>query len=127
MYASKRNSEALQRSAERRQREDGAPRLSAEVPNLASLALAITDGEPGAIGGSDHTRRVVIAAAPALFEMRCGNRDCKEGGHDVTYELVRALRAGEKSIAGEDACHGNVGSSRCAYVLRYVATATYKT
>ena len=125
MYASRRNAEAQQRAAERRQREDTAPRLATEVPKLVTLALAISDGEPGAIGGSDHTRHVVVARAPALFEMRCGNRDCKEGGHDITYELVRALRSGETKIEGQDPCHGNVGSARCGYVMRYVAKATY--
>jgi hypothetical protein len=125
MYASRRNAEAQQRANERRQREDTAPRLNVEVPKLLTLALVISDGEPGAIGGSEHTRHVVVARAPALFEMRCGNRDCKEGGHDITYELVRGLRAGETKIEGQDPCHGNVGSARCAYVLRYVAKATY--
>lgn len=126
MYGSKRNAEANQRSAERRQREDTAPRLAAEVPKLLTLSIAIADGEPGAIGGSEHVRHVIVARAPALFEMKCGNRDCKEGGHDITYELLRELQAGKTKVDGQDACHGNVGSSRCAYVMRYVATATYK-
>jgi hypothetical protein len=126
MYGSKRNAEAAQRSADRRRREDEAPRLSAEVPRLLTVELAIADGEPGAIGGSDHVRHVVVARAPALFEMKCGNRDCKDGGHDLTYEIMRELRASKTRIEGQDPCQGTVGSSRCAHVLRYVATATYK-
>lgn len=126
VYGSRRNAEANQRSADRRQREDDAPRLSAEIPKLLTLAIAIADGEAGAIGGSEHVRHVIVARAPALFEMKCGNRDCKEGGHDITHELVRELRSGKTRIEGSDPCHGNVGSSRCAYVVRYVATATYR-
>jgi hypothetical protein len=127
MYGSKRNAEADQRSADRKRREDEAPRLKNEVPTLLTLKLAISDGEPGAIGGSEHTRHVIVERAPALFEMKCGNRDCKEGGHDITYELMRELGQKRTRVEGQDPCHGNVGSSRCAYVLRYVATATYKT
>jgi hypothetical protein len=126
MYGSKRNSEAALRSAERKKREDEAPRLLAEVPRLVTLELAISDGEPGAVGGSDHVRHVVVARAPALFEMKCGNRDCKDGGHDLTHEIMRELRAGKTRLEGQDACGGSVGSSRCPSVLRYVATATYK-
>jgi hypothetical protein len=127
MHGSRRNSEAAQRSQERRQKEDQAPRLSQEVPNLESLKLEISDGEQGMLGSVEHVRRVVVPSAPALFEIVCSNHSCKDGGHDLTSEIMRALRSGQERFEGSDACQGALGSSRCANVLTYVATATYKT
>ena len=126
MHGSRRTSEAALRSVERRRREDTAPRLAQEVPRLETLVIQMADGEGGTLGAIDHVRRVVVASAPAMFENVCGNRACKDGGHDLTSEIMHALRAGQTRFEGRDACHGTVGSSHCANVLTYVATATYK-
>lgn len=126
MYGSRRDSEAQQRSIDRRRREDDAPRLSREVPNLETLALEIVDGRDGAVGGTTHIRRIQVASAPALFELTCGTRDCKDGGHDLTSEIMRALRASKTRFEGSDECRGARGSSECGCMLRYVATATYR-
>lgn len=127
MYGSRRDPEAQQRSQDRRRREDEAPRLSVEVPTLETLALEIAEAEEGAVGGTTHVRRVQVASAPALFDLTCGTRDCKDGGHDVTSEIMRALRAGKTRFEGAHECRGARGSSECTCVLKYVATATYRT
>ena len=126
MYGSHRNSEAAQRSQERRRREDEAPRLAREVPRLVSLVMEIADSEQGALGGGDYIRRVVVESAPALFELVCANKACKNGGHDLTQEIMYSLRAGVARFEGKDACHGTVGSAACANSLTYVAKATYR-
>lgn len=120
-----RTSEAAQRSAERRRREDEAPRLKAEVPNLEKLDFTISDSKGVADPTSTHVRRIVIAHAAALFEIPCSDPGCKDGGHDLTDRIMRALRAHQTSFDGEDVCRGNVGSSECGRVLRYVATASF--
>src|SRR5450755_1717922 len=122
----RRNSEAAQRFAERRQREDEAPRLSAEVPRLESLKLEIEERRAGgAVAESAHIRRIVVDHAPALFLLPCGDSSCKDGGHDVTRVLMHALHAGAARTEGEDACNGQIGSATCSRVMRFVATATY--
>ncbi len=126
MYGSRRTTEATQRSADRRRRENEAPRLRDQVPDLTSLVLEIADGEGGMLSGVDHVRRVVVETAPALFEIVCGNRACRDGGHDLTSEIAYALRQHSARFEGRDACHGSVGSSECANVLTFVATATYR-
>jgi hypothetical protein len=119
---------AAQRFAERRQREDEAPRLTAEVPQLTDLKLEIDEHRAGgAVAEAPHIRRIVVERAPALFVLPCGDAACKDGGHDVTSTILRALRAGETRFEGEDVCNGMVGTAPCSRVLRYVATATYKT
>ena len=123
----RRNNEAAERSAERRRREDEAPRLIATVPNLESLKLQLQEIKGDvSVAETGHIRHVVVAHAPLLFEMPCRDPACKDGGHDVTSAIARSLKAGEKQFEGEHACTGYVGDTPCQRVLRYTATAAYK-
>jgi hypothetical protein len=118
--------EGAQRFAERRRREDEAPRLIAEVPRLQSLTLEIGErSQAGPVGESTHVRRVVVQHAPALFFLPCGDPRCKDGGHDVTDVVMKALRAGETRVEGEDSCAGSVGTAPCSRLLHFTGTATY--
>jgi hypothetical protein len=123
----RRNDEAAQRFAERRQREDSAPRLSAAVPHLESLRLEVQETRSG-IANSEaaHIRHIVVAHAPALFVVPCHDTQCKEGGHDITASIMYSLRSREKRFEGEDPCPGYVGAANCPRVLRYVGVAVYK-
>lgn len=128
MGYNRRWSEAAQRAAERRQREDAAPRLLAEVPNLTSLALTIDERRPsGSLAGGSHIRRVMVQTAPALFNLPCSDRSCNDGGHDCTRAVMNALRASQTRFEHESTCHGHLGSTGapCEAVLRYVGVATY--
>jgi len=126
MMNPRRNSEAAQRAAARRQREDEAPRLVAEVPALESLRMDVEERREHGTVSSSHIRRVVVEHAPALFVVGCNDRACKEGGHDVTSEVMRALRSQKATFEGSHACEGQVGSARCASVMHYKAVATYR-
>lgn len=123
----RRDKEAAQRFAERRQREDDAPRLAVAIPDLQSLRLEVRECRAG-ISASDaaHTRYVVVASAPALFVLPCHDSRCKDGGHDVTWAITAALRSSKARFEGEDICCGLVGSSDCQRVLKYVGFATYR-
>jgi hypothetical protein len=114
-----------QRFAERRLREDEAPRLSAAVPDLLSLSLAIEDCSDSSFAQPKHVRRVVVAQAPALFVIGCSDPNCQEGGHDVTHPIMQALTRHQTAFHGEDKCYGILGSSQCTRVLRYEALANY--
>lgn len=122
----RRNSEAAQRFAERRRREDEAPRLQAEVPNLDTLVLELSDHGSETAAAMKHLRRVVVASAPALFDIPCSDPSCVDGGHDVTHSVMRALRQRASTFEGEDQCHGSVRTAACAHVLRFVLVATYR-
>jgi hypothetical protein len=120
-------SEAALRAAARREREDRAPRLRDEVPPLVELHLEIEERRSGeaAVSGS-HIRRFVVAHAPALFDIPCGERSCRDGGHDLTRQILAALREGKTTSSGEDACNGySPNGSRCELELHYVMYATY--
>jgi hypothetical protein len=125
MMRSRRDSPTAIRFADRRSREDSAPRLRAQVPDLASLRLHIED-RSGVGEGSAHIRRVVIDRAPALFLWPCGDPQCADGEHDLTTTVMKALRAHETSFHGKDSCTGSVGPNACSRVLQFEAVAAYQ-
>jgi hypothetical protein len=97
------------------------------VPDVATLDLELSERKGEADAEMSHTRRIVVASAPAHFEIPCGDASCDGGGHDLTQAVMRALRGRIPRIEGEDVCHGSVRSSQCGRVLRYAAVATYRT
>lgn len=118
--------EAAERKAARKRREEAAGRLVDAFPALRSLRLAVQEYRTGAPNAEcEHVRRVVIEHAPALFELPCTDAHCQDGGYDVTHEIVRALRAGQSSFEGRQACQGRRGTGECNRFLRYVADASY--
>ncbi len=127
MYNTRRHGEAAERFNERRLREDNAKRLAAEIPDLLTLRMDIEErtGSAGIVE-PPHIRRIVVASAPALFVLPCGDTRCRDGGHDVTDMMMRALHAKNVSFEGSDSCNGNIGSAPCNRVLQFKATATYR-
>jgi hypothetical protein len=69
---------------------------------------------------------VVVATAPALFVLPCGDSQCQNGGYELTSQLLSALRTHKQKFEGEHCCGGSIGGSECRRVLRYVATASYR-
>ena len=123
-----RSREAAQRFADRRKREDDAPRLSAEIPGLATLRLAVEERRATVTSAeSKHLRHVIVDRAPALFVIPCGDPSCDGGGYDLTNPIMRELRAHRTEFAVDDECFGNVGTTRCGRMVHAVATATYRT
>jgi hypothetical protein len=123
-----RSRDAAERTAERRRREAEAPRLLAQVPDLSLLRLEIEERRDShALPETAHVKRVVLEHAPALFVMPCMDRACRDGGHDVTAEVMHALHQKKTAFSGNDACAGQTGSAPCQRVLHYVATAEYGT
>lgn len=112
--------EVRQRIAERRQRENDAPRLHKEIRRLTSLTMHIDNG------GSRYLWRIVVERAAALFELVCPEDGCTDGGHDLTRIITHALRASATRFEGESACHGDLGARGCGRILKYVAEATYR-
>lgn len=118
--------EGAQRFAERRKREDDAPRLHDEVPRLKTLRLEVEERRGTAtLGESKHVRHIIVDRAPALFVLPCGDSLCKEGGHDVTGPLLDGLKRGQEEFAVEDTCYGQLGTTTCERIVKVVVRATY--
>jgi hypothetical protein len=127
MLNRRRGLEAVERQRERRQREDDAPRLHDEVPMLDSLRLEIEECRAdGVIAEPAHVKRIVVESAPALFALACHERTCVGGGHDVTDEVMRALRSHNQRFSGEHACGGQCGAAPCDRILKYAGFASYR-
>lgn len=121
-----RNTQAAERFAERRRREDEAPRLTAMVPALQSCRIELGESRRESTSAEvSYTKRVIVPTASTIFLVSCGDGSCREGGHDISVDLIRGLRAGHREIRGEDACYGTVGTAQCGRILRFVAYADY--
>ena len=119
-------SPAARASQARRVREDGAQRLSDEVPELAALRFDIEDQASFEVGPPlTYIRHVVVSTAPALFDLPCGDRKCEDGGHDITTHVMRALKKHEERASGRSRCRGVRGSDPCNRELRFQLSATY--
>jgi hypothetical protein len=125
----RRNTDAADRMRERRRVEDAAPRLAREVPYLKTLRLSLSfrRGEIKLLDAS-YVRVVVVPTAPALFDIACADSTCRDGGHQLTEQLLQALRARKTHFSGEVPCRGAAGTSgtACNSVLIYEAEATYE-
>jgi hypothetical protein len=124
MMPSRKDSLVALRQAERRRREDEAPKLCQQVPGLASLEIVLE--ERSGAGGTKHIRRIVVDRAPAMFLVPCGDPRCTGGEHDLTSDVMRALRASQTSFRGSDDCAGSLGSGSCLRVLHFDGTARYR-
>lgn len=122
----RRDTEAIKRTAERRKREDKAERLRRKVPKLKTLAIHISEKPVDGKGYEiTYIKHVVVDNAPALFEIPCMERTCKDGGHDLTSKVMNELRRGKTSFGGNDRCEGNINGEDCALELSFTAEATY--
>lgn len=121
-----RSREASERFAERRRREDEAPRLKEVVPNLKTLRLEVEEHRgTSTVAETKHVRIVLVDRGPALFVVPCGDTECRDGGHDITTEVMDRLRHAVRDFVVEDRCYGRVREVPCGRVIRVMATATY--
>lgn len=111
--------------AEQRRREDAAPRLRDEVVALRSLRFQFDEiRTEGRLVASPYVRPIIVATAPAYFEIRCMEPRC-DGRHDLTRPVLRALNELRASFAGESACSGMIRDIPCDRTLAYTCQATY--
>ncbi|MDI1478428.1 hypothetical protein [Polyangium sp. y55x31] len=123
----RKNLERTERRNQRMAREDAAGKLVERAPDLTDLKIAIDEmPRGGSVGGNRYIRRVVLAQAPALFEVPCSESRCQDGGYDVTSEILAALTSRRTTFEGQQACPGRCSLGDCGRVLHYVVTATYK-
>jgi hypothetical protein len=110
----KRDQAQVEAAAEHRKREDAAPRLRTSAPTLRTLRLTLDEMRPN--GGSTATayaRPIVVANAPAHFEVRC------------MAPILRALSQRLTIYHGESQCNGVINDQMCDRTLKYSCEATY--
>jgi hypothetical protein len=127
MYQRRRRDQPVsEATAEHRKREDAAPRLRDAAPRLASLRVTFEDvQEPGRQPFPSYVRPIVIASAPAHFEVRCMEPKC-DGRHDLTSRILDAIARSQVKFRGQSSCNGMVGDANCTRTLAYLCEATYR-
>jgi hypothetical protein len=122
----RRDQVVLEAVAEVRRREDAAPRLRDEIAGLQSLRLRFDDvRDEGRMRADSYVRPIVVATAPAHFEIRCMEPRC-DGMHDLTYPVLHALRRAEVAFTGASDCRGMVRDTPCDRTMSYTCEATYR-
>ena len=125
-YNRKRDPALAEAAAEHRRREDAAARLRDVVPKLLSLRLSIEEVRAQSdMQAMAYVRPIVVASAPAHFEVRCLEPRC-DGRHDLTVPILRALKQAQTHFVGESACSGTVAGTPCNRTVAYACDATYK-
>lgn len=124
MFSNKPTNAAIAATA-RRQREDDAPRLAVVVPGVTSLAIRVD--ERSVISAPKYVKRFVIDRAPAVFLLPCSDANCSDGGHDISSDVVTALRSKKARFAGSHVCTGWIGSKRCERTVWFEGEAEYAT
>lgn len=125
--ARRRVAAATSRASERRERERAAPLLCEEAPGLLSLAVEVTEsGQGPGVPDNTYTRRFALETAPALFLFACGEHLCEGGGHDISLQVMAALRVRRSRLRGETTCPGMVGDRACTRKIRFELTATFE-
>ena len=113
---------------ERWRREDEAPRLSQKAPALLQLRLELSESFQGRkVLDSNRVVHIVVASAAARFEVPCSDVRCKDGGHDLTHDVLQNLQQRKQSFVGQDTCNGYVGDRPCDRVLQFVTHARFNT
>lgn len=126
MNTRRRYSDARNRMHERWTREDAAPRLSEEISGISKLTIEVEERQNSlSAESSSYVRHVIVDQAPALFEVPCSDSKCEGGGHDLTADIMRALRARKTDFEGEHECYGRLGTANCSRVLHFKAHAEY--
>ncbi|MBC5825805.1 MAG: hypothetical protein GIW99_01950 [Candidatus Eremiobacteraeota bacterium] len=91
------------------------------------IALAADESFSDGVVNSQYVRGPQFSAD---FSFDCCNKECVEGGHDITDEVADAIRHKRPTVSGERVCEGwqneeRVGSTRCHCLLRYTARIAY--
>ena len=127
MHTGRRRDQAsLEATTEHRRREDAAPRLRDEIRRLLSLRLRFDDFQgQSQVPAASYVRPIVVASAPALFEIRCMEPRCN-GRHDLTHAILHGLRQSQTCFAGTSQCDGMMGDMPCNRTLAYTCEASYR-
>lgn len=96
-------------------------------PDLTDLWFEVKERREGApVSEAGYIRRIMTAHAPALFLLPCGDSSCKDGEHDITSQVLSALRDGKSRFEGHDLCMGHTGAAQCRRELIFTGFATRK-
>ncbi len=122
-----------ERRRKRRMRDAAAERIETAFPDVSEIFLEVgltNESDPNFDRQLVRNQYVRGPRYSADFSFDCCNKDCVDGGHDITAELLRAINAKRTTVSGENVCQGwqceqCIGSTRCLCRLKYTARISY--
>lgn len=83
-----------------------------------SLQFTLPDGKPHS---SPH-RRLFTPDMQAFFDVQCTDRDCSDGGFDLSLAVDSAVRSDRHEVAGHLRCRGTRSRQECGIALDYAVS-----
>ncbi len=99
------NSRRTAARAIRQQRKQDAGFMADQFPGVASIVIKMTYNQTGLLKALP---RVVnfFPGSYAVFRVDCLNRECDNGGFDLTTVITQMIKAHKKAFKGDLGCEG---------------------
>jgi hypothetical protein len=105
---------------ERQQRKHDAGFVAAQFPDVAGIVVRMTYNQRGI---QKSLPRVVnfFPGSYALFRIECLNKECREGGFDLSKVITGMIRKHSGSARGNLSCEGNSPSANHSTIVYEVS------
>lgn len=105
---------------ERQQRKVDAGFMVAQFPEVASIVISMIYNQRGIL---KSLPRVVnfFPGSYALFKVDCLNKECIDGGFDLTYVITQMVRNRREASKGDLSCEGEGPSADHSTIAYEVA------
>jgi len=105
---------------ERLQQRIDAGFVAAHFPDVSCIVISMVYNQQGI---AKSLPRVVnfFPGSPAFFRINCLNKDCSDGGFDLTQILNSMIRNRREAVKGELSCEGDSTSAGHSNIVYEVA------
>jgi hypothetical protein len=105
---------------ERQQRKLDADLVETLFPEVAGIVIGMTYNQQGAL--KSFTRVInFFPGSYALFRINCLNKECVDGGYDLTKVITGMIRNRSKAAKGDLSCEGSCPSVKNSTIVYTVA------
>lgn len=106
--------------SERLQQRAEAGTLTEHFPEVAGIVVSMTYNQKGI---AKPLPRIVnfFPGSYALFKIDCLNKDCADGGFDLTQVITAMIRTRRKESEGEISCEGDGPSAGHSSIVYKIA------
>jgi hypothetical protein len=102
---------------------EATPTLSKRHPKVAEIGVSLQFTMPDGKPHSSPHRRLFMPDMQAFFEVQCPDRDCSDGGFDLSTAVDTAVRSKSHESSGRLECTGKRSRQSCGIALDYVVAA----
>jgi hypothetical protein len=105
---------------ERQQRKLDADTVETLFPEVAGIVISMTYSQHGIL--KSFTRVInFFPGSHALFRINCLNKECVDGGYDLSAVVTGMIRSRSKTAKGNLSCEGNCSPGKNSIVVYEIA------